>query len=52
MITCEELRIQKNRAYIEYYNETDNAEKMRLQNWWRECKAAYEAAYRQEILGE
>ncbi len=51
-MTCEELRIQKNKAYIKYSNETDITEKMRLLNWWKACLRAYEDAYRQEIKGE
>lgn len=51
-LTCEELRLLKNKAWLEYEREKDTAEKMRLQNWWRACAQAYEDAYRQEILGE
>lgn len=50
-LTCEELRLLKNKAWLEYENEEDTAEKMRLQNWWRACVQAYEDAYKQEILG-
>lgn len=50
-LTCEELRLLKNKARLAYENEEDTAEKMRLQNWWRACVQAYEDAYKQEILG-
>lgn len=48
-LTCEELRLLKNKARLEYEKEEDTAEKMRLQNWWRACAQAYEDAYKQEI---
>ena len=51
-MTCEQLRIEKNRAYVEYLNAkdiTEAAEKLAL---WMERRLAYEDAYRQEIKGE
>ncbi len=51
-MNCEELRIQKNRAYIDYERETDVTQKMAKLGIWRSLKAQYEDAYRQEVLGD
>jgi hypothetical protein len=51
-MTCEQLRIQKNRAYIEYEKETDVTMKRLKQEVWKSLEAQYEDAYRQEILGD
>ena len=51
-MTCEELRIESNRAYVEYIHAkdiTEMAEKLAL---WKARCMAYEDAYRQEIKGE
>lgn len=51
-MTVEELRIQKNRAYIEYEQETDITQKRLKQEVWKNLCSLYEDAYRQEILGD
>lgn len=51
-MTCEEIRLKRNEAYLKYEKEKDTAEKMRLLNWWKALCLAYEDAYRQEIKGE
>jgi hypothetical protein len=48
-MTCEEIRLKRNEAYLKYEKEKDTAEKMRLLNWWKALCLAYEDAYRQEI---
>lgn len=52
VMTCEQLRIQKNRAYIDYERETDITQKMAKLNIYRTLKAQYEDAYRQEVQGD
>lgn len=51
-MTCEQLRISKNRAFVEYERETDIAEKMQKLNRWKMLCQMYEDAYRQEVKGE
>lgn len=51
-MTVEELRIQKNRAYIEYEQETDITQKRLKQEVWKNLCSQYADAYRQEILGD
>lgn len=51
-MTCEQLRISRNRAYIEYERESDTAEKMAKLHRWKALCLMYEDAYRQEIKGE
>lgn len=51
-MNCEQLRIQKNRAYIDYERETDTTQKMIKLGIYRNLKAQYEDAYRQEVLGD
>lgn len=51
-MTCEQLRIQKNRAYIDYEREADTTQKMIKLAIYRNLKAQYEDAYRQEVLGD
>ena len=51
-MTCEQLRISRNRAYIEYEKESDTAEKMAKLHRWKALGLMYEDAYRQEIKGE
>ena len=51
-MTCEQLRIEKNRAYVEYLNAKDITEASEKLALWMERRLAYEDAYRQEIKGE
>jgi len=51
-MTVEELRIQRNRAYIEYERETDITQKRLKQEVWKNLCSQYEDAYRQDILGD
>lgn len=51
-MNCEQLRIERNRAYVEYLNESDLTQKMVKLNIYRTLKAQYEDAYRQEVLGD
>lgn len=51
-MNCEQLRIQKNRAYLEYEREEDITQKRLKQEVWKNLVAQYEDAYRQEILGD
>ncbi len=51
-MNCEQLRIQKNRAYLDYERETDITMKRLKQEVWKSLSAQYEDAYRQEILGD
>lgn len=51
-MTVEELRIQKNRAYLEYEQETDITQKRLKQEVWKSLCKQYEDAYRQEVKGE
>lgn len=51
-MNCEELRIQKNRAYIDYEREADTTQKMIKLAIYRNLKAQYEEAYRIEVLGD
>lgn len=51
-MTCEQLRISRNRAYIEYERESDTAEKMAKLHRWKALCLMYEDAYRQEVLGD
>lgn len=50
-MTCEELRIERNRAYVEYLNESDLTRKRLLQGIWKARCAAYDDAYKQEVQG-
>ena len=51
-MNCEQLRIERNRAYVEYLNESDLTQKMVKLNIYHTLKAQYEDAYRQEVLGD
>lgn len=52
VMTCEQLRIQKNRAYIDYERETDITAKIAKLGIWKSLVAQFEDAYRQEVLGD
>lgn len=51
-MTCEQLRIQKNRAYLDYEQETDITMKRLKQEVWKNLEAQFQDSYRQEILGD
>ncbi len=51
-MTCEELRIQRNRAYLEYEQEADITQKRLKQGVWKAYCLMYDDAYLQEIKGE
>ncbi len=51
-MTCEQLRIERNRAYVEYCNAEDITEKAQALALWKCRCLAYEQAFRQEIKGE
>lgn len=51
-MNCEQLRIQKNRAYIDYERETDSTKKIFKLGIYRSLKVQYEEAYRIEVLGD
>lgn len=50
--TCEEIRLEKGRAYARYLKEPIGPMKIRLLGLYKSLCLMYEDAYRQEIKGE
>ena len=52
VMNCEELRLERDKTYVEYLNTPVSPEKMRLLGLWKSLCLQYEDAYLQEIKGE